>query len=173
MTFHANFDVKGIPKAQPRHQAFAKVLTKKGKPVLDAKGKPKITARVYQKDTAEWWKSQVILAGKTWRPRNPLTGPIHIRLVFWMPRPKRLMRSKDPEGAIAHTSKPDKENLEKPIFDALTNDGWFQDDAQIFLGKTGKFYHAKNRGTPGAEIYIDELDENMVAAAIEMLRARL
>jgi len=172
--FHANFDVLGIPKAQPRHRAFGVAIMKDGKPVLNEKGKPLVTARVHNKGTAEWWKSQIILAGKTWRPRNPLAGPIHIRLIFWMPRPKRLMRNKDTEGAIPHTSKPDKENLEKPIFDALTNDGWFQDDAQIFLGNTGKFYHAKG-GAPGAEIYIDELESSdaMVAAAIEMVRARL
>ena len=54
MTFHANFDVRGIPKAQPRHQAFAKVFTDKaGNPVLDAKVKPKAVARV----SGQPWRS--------------------------------------------------------------------------------------------------------------------
>jgi len=164
MTFHADFNVEGIPKAQPRHQAFAKVISKPGE-------KPKAVARVYQKNTAEWWKSQVILAGKPFRPASPLEGPIQMRIIFWMPRPKRLMRAKDPDGPIPHLAKPDKENLEKPIMDALTNDGWFRDDAQICMGKTVKFYHAKT-GSPGAEIYIDELDnsEDLVAKIIESVR---
>ena len=172
MTFHATFDVKGIPKAAPRKQAFAKAITKAGKPVLDAKGRPKVMARVHQKNTAEWWKSQVVIAGKDWRPANPLEGPIQIRIIFWMPRPKRLLRKKDPDGPVLHTFTPDKDNLEKPVMDALTNDGWFQDDAQICMGKTVKCYHAKT-GSPGAEIYIDELDdelEDLVARAIESVR---
>lgn len=167
MTFHANFDVKGVPKAQPRHQAFAKVITKPGQ-------KPKAMARVYQKNTAEWWKSQVILAGATWRPRHPIEGPVQMRLIFWMKRPKSLMRNKDPEGPILHTKKPDKENLEKPIMDALTNDGWFQDDCQVCFGKTVKFYHAKT-GSPGAELYIDTLNDSAELAAriIESVRSRI
>jgi Holliday junction resolvase RusA-like endonuclease len=173
MTFNCNFDVQGIPKAQPRHQAFAKVLTKKGKPVLDAKGKPRITARVYQKNTAEWWKAQVVTAAKDWRPMNPLEGPIQMRIVFWMPRPKRLMREKDPDGPIFHLSKPDTENLEKPILDALKLDGWFRDDSQVCVKHSAKYYHAKHGGGPGAEIYVTELDESdfVVARTLESVRA--
>lgn len=172
MTFHADFDVQGIPKAQPRHQAFGKAVTKDGKPVLDKKGKPKVTARVYQKNTAEWWKSQVVEAGQQWKPIPPLQGPILMRIVFWMPRPKRLMRNKDPDGPILHTVKPDEENLEKPIMDALKNAGWYRDDSQVCVKKTAKYYHAKT-GAPGAEIYINELSDSdlVVAETLESIRA--
>ena len=165
MTFTADFDVQGIPKAQPRHQAFAKVVSKPGE-------KPKAVARVYQKNTAENWKSLVVKAGEKWRPIHPLEGPVQIRIVFWMPRPKRLMREKDDDGPILHLSKPDTENMEKAIMDALKNDGWFRDDSQVCLKKTAKFYHAKN-GTPGAELYITELKETeqVVAKVIESVRS--
>ena len=166
--FHCTFDVKGIPKAQPRHQAFAKNIAKPGQ-------KPKVMARVYQKNTAEWWKSQVILAGKDWRPANPVEGPVLMRIIFWMPRPKRLLRNKDPDGPVLHLAKPDSENLEKPILDCLKNDGWFRDDSLVCVKKSAKFYHAKV-GSPGAEIYIEELDddsEDLVGRIIESIRNRL
>ena len=165
MTFKADFDVPGIPKAQPRHQAFAKIIEKPGQ-------KPKAMARVYQKNTAEGWKSQVVMAGKDWKPVHPLEGPIQMRIVFWMPRPKRLMRAKDPEGPILHLAKPDTENLEKPILDALKNEGWFRDDSQVCVKKSVKYYHAKT-GAPGAEIYILELDdtEHVAGKILEGIRS--
>lgn len=164
MTYHADFDVKGIPKAQPRHQAFAKNVAKKGDP-------PKMMARVYQAGTAENWKSLVITAGEKSRPPEPLEGPILIRILFWMPRPQRLNRKKDSAGPIPHLAKPDNENLEKPILDCLKNDGWFRDDSIVFFKKSAKFYHARS-GAPGAEIYIDELDdtEELVARTIAAVR---
>ena len=145
----AEFDVVGIPKAQPRHQAFAKVISKPGQ-------KPKAIARVYQKNTAEWWKSQVVLAGRDWRPVHPIEGPVFMRVVFWMPRPKRLLRPKDPDGAIWHTAKPDRDNLMKALKDALTLDGWWLDDSQVCAGPVFKVYHAKG-GAPGASISIQAI----------------
>ena len=173
MTYHVNFDVRGIPKAQPRPRAFVRKLKE---PQITKSGKTKThVARVFQEGTPEKWKSDIVVAGKPWRPRNPLQGASQLRLIFWMPRPKRLMRKKDTDGPIPHLVAPDKENLEKPVMDAMKHDGWFRDDSQVFLGKTVKLYHAK-KGAPGAEIHVDEFEEDsdtVVAAAIEMVRARL
>lgn len=137
------FTVRGIPKAQPRPRAFARKMG------------AKFVARVYEAGTAEKWKSDVIQAGRPQRPETPLDGPVTVTIRFLMPRPKRLMRRKDPEEAIPCTAKPDRDNLEKAVLDALTNDGWFRDDAQVVGGEVTKFYHPKS-GAPGAMIVVEE-----------------
>lgn len=149
MNFHAEFQVRGIPKAQPRHQAFAKVVEKPGQ-------KPRAMARVYQKNTAENWKSLVVAAGRDHRPDKPLTGPVFLRVVFLMPRPQRLKRKRDAEGVIWHTARPDRDNLMKALMDSLSQDGWWCDDSQVCTGPVDKYYHSKS-GSPGAEIEILEL----------------
>jgi len=147
MTYRADFDVRGHPKGQPRPQAFSMKDKKTGKSV----------ARLRTKGTAESWKSDIVAAGDTWRPRNPLEEAIHVDLVFWMPRPKRLMRQSDPISAIHHDCKPDIDNLVKAVLDALTNDGWWRDDCQVAKVTATKMYHGK-LGSPGAQITIVELE---------------
>lgn len=130
-------EVDGIPKGQPRPRAFSRG------------GK----ARVYDSGTAEGWKGAVALAAIPLRPNKPLTGPLQVRLSFYLPRPKRLMRKKDSSVAIAHTSTPDADNLAKAVLDALTEIGIWVDDSQVFYLEVMKQYHAKD-GRPGALIHI-------------------
>ena len=146
MTFHVDFDVRGIPKGQPRPQAFSMKDKKTGKSV----------ARLRTAGTAESWKSDIVAAGTAWRPIVPLENAIEVALIFWMPRPKRLMRQSDPIGAINHESKPDIDNLIKAVLDALTNDGWWRDDAQVSKVTASKMYHARV-GSPGAQITVTEV----------------
>lgn len=140
-TFHARFEVRGIPKAQPRARAFSVVV----------KGKP--SARMYDAGTAEAWKADVIRAGEAKRPAEPLTGPVRVDIDFLLPRPKRLMRKRDPDGELPATGKPDRDNLDKAVLDALKTDGWFLDDAQVWAGEPRKWYHAKT-GHPGAIVAV-------------------
>ncbi len=155
MTFNADFDVRGIPKPQGRPRAFIpKVVKKKGKK------KKVLHARVFNPATAEKWKSDIVVAGEPFRPDVPLEDPVEIRIVFWMPRPQRLMREKDPSGAVWYTAKnhDDIDNLIKAVLDALTHDGWWRDDSQVCSIFATKKYHSK-LGSPGAQIQIDELEE--------------
>ncbi len=146
MTFHVDFNVRGLPKGQPRPTAFSMKDKKTGKSV----------ARLRTKGTAESWKSDVVAAGTNWRPINPLEEAVHVDLIFWMPRPKRLMRQSDPVGAINHDCKPDIDNLIKAVLDALTNDGWWRDDCQVSQVTASKMYHAIT-GSPGAQIVVTEV----------------
>ena len=118
--------IKGNPKAQPR----AKATTIGGK------------TRMYTPGTAKDWKT-AIAAGlvNSWNER--LTGPIKIDLVFIMPRPKSLMRKKDPFHRIPHTKKPDSDNLEKAVFDAITDCGLWKDDSQVYDSHVVKMYADK------------------------------
>jgi len=138
----ADLVVYGVPKAQPRPRSFA------------VKGK----ARMYNPATAEGWKQRIGTAALTQRPGTPLQGPLRVSIDFYLPRPKRLCRKKDPNGPIRHTAKPDRDNLEKAVLDALTAIGFWGDDCQVCAGQVRKFYHGKD-AQPGARIRIEVLTD--------------
>ena len=138
------FFVRGIPKGQARPRAFTR-MTAKG-PV----------ARVYDSGSAEAWKGDIILQGAPHRPKTCLEGPLSVELTFYLPRPKSLRRKKDPELPIRHTKKPDRDNLEKAVLDALTKDGWWRDDSQVCAGEVKKYYEPKE-GPTGARITIKSI----------------
>lgn len=141
------FWVPGIPKPQPRPRAFA----------MRIKGTGKSSARVYNPGTAEAWKNDIAIAAREHIPAQPLTGPILCAIDFFLPRPNRLMRKKDPDGAIRHYGKTmDRDNLDKAVLDALTHLGFWHDDGQVCTGGVRKFYHAKE-SAPGAYIQIQQV----------------
>jgi len=143
------FYVRGLPKAQPRPRAFARKMG------------GKVVARVFEAGTAEAWKADVIRCGEPHRPESPIEGPVSVEIDFMLPRPKRLMRRKDPDGVMWATCKPDVDNLSKAVLDALTTDGWWRDDAQVVESTTRKVYHAKD-GTPGALVCIEQIESGGV-----------
>lgn len=136
--------IPGIPKAQPRPRAFARRIGNK------------FMARVYDAGTAEAWKSCIAIVVNPVKPVSPVEGPVRLTIDFFLPRPDRLCRKKDPPAAILHTGKPDRDNLEKAVCDALTQIGVWKDDGQVCSGEVRKFYHAiGNR--PGAQVRIESL----------------
>jgi Holliday junction resolvase RusA-like endonuclease len=96
-----------------------------------------------------------------------LTGPLRVDISFRMPRPKAHWRTGRNSGRLKdsapdfHTTKPDKDNLEKALVDAL---GAFDscpsllwvDDAQIADGRISKRY-VRAGEEPGATVAIWEL----------------
>ena len=129
--------VLGNPKAQGRPRAFVR-------------GKH---AGVYNPSNADDWKALVALAARDKRPESPISGPVAVDLVFFFARPKRLCRKKDPTGAIEHTAKPDRDNLDKAVLDVLTNLGFWRNDSQVWSGRIQKWYCAIG-DSPGAEIRV-------------------
>ena len=136
-TLIATLEIEGEPKAQPRPRAFSR----------DGH------ARVYDEATAEGWKSLIALAAQEARPAMPLDEPVRIDATFYFKRPKRLMRRTDPKGPVRHTAKPDRDNLDKAVLDALKTIGFLRDDSVVCAGSIEKFYHTKT-GRPGAVIEI-------------------
>lgn len=133
------FTVRGTPVAQPRPRAkaigrSASVYTPKKHPV-------------------NAWKALVREAARMRCHVAPGPGPVRVQITFDMPRPLRLMRKKDPEGCVVHTSTPDADNLAKSTLDALTEAEWWLDDAQVNDLRVVKRYHAK-RGWPGATVVV-------------------
>jgi crossover junction endodeoxyribonuclease RusA len=131
--------VIGEPKGQPRPRAFVNKATGR--------------ASVYDAGTAEHWKSQIAEAARSHLPSEPFDCPIGLTVDFHMPRPKRLMRKKDPDDPIRHTAKPDLDNLTKAVMDALTAIGMWRDDSQVCHVLASKWYAAKDR-RPGATITV-------------------
>lgn len=129
------FAVVGVPKAQPR-------------PRVRGRGRG-----VYDPGTANEWKKLVRLAGRSCRPKVALEGPVAVAIKFLLPRPKRLYRKADSHGELPCNVKPDIDNLAKAVLDALTDDGWWWDDAQIDELHCQKWYHAK-AGRPGAVVTV-------------------
>lgn len=135
-----SFSVRGTPKPQPRARAVRRGAH----------------AGVYDPGTAESWKALVVLSARPYRPATPLESALRVSIDFLLPRPKRLMRKRDEPGELFCAAKPDRDNCEKAVLDALGQDGWWRDDAQVCAGEVRKFYHAKD-GVPGARITIEEL----------------
>ncbi len=115
-----------------------------------------MVARVFDSGTAENWKADVVAAARSVRPTVPLEGPVRVDIRFLLPRPTSLCRKKDSPGMIWATARPDRDNLEKAVLDALGNDGWWRDDAQIVCGEVAKLYHRKG-GWPGALVVVTPL----------------
>lgn len=94
---------------------------------------------------AATWLDVVLWSVRANRPACcPLDGPVRVDLDIHLPRPKRLMRKADPDGPLYATCKPDRDNADKLILDAMTSAGWWLDDGQVVDGRIRKFYHAKS-----------------------------
>ena len=79
------------------------------------------------------------MLAKPYRPELPLRGPIRADIVFsslWRNSDtKKIMR----DGYVFHWQQPDKDNLEKQLFDVLQTEGFFEKgDAQIVSGLVTK-----------------------------------
>lgn len=138
-----SFFVPGIPKAQPRPRSFV------------CKGR----VRVYDAGTAESWKSDIAIAARAALAGHKFEGPIYLMLYFYMPRPKShfiggKLRYSAP---VRHTSKPDLDNLEKAVMDALTNIGAWNDDSQVCVKRGFKVY-CNQESCTGAKIIIKSIE---------------
>lgn len=143
------FIVTGDPKAQPRPRAFARKMG------------DKFTARIYDAGTAEGWKSQIAMKATPHRPAAPFDGPLSVNATFIFKRPNahfvgnkpaKPLRADAPEW---HTTKPDRDNLEKALLDTITQlGGFWHDDTQVCAGEIRKVYGA----TPGAVVEISTID---------------
>lgn len=129
--------VDGQPKGQPRARAFAM----KGKGV-----------RMYDPGTAEGWKGQIAAAIKDHIPTHPLTGAIRIDLTFYFPRPKGHYRTgkrahelRD-DAPVWHLGKPDRDNCDKAVLDALKVMGFLSDDCIVCDGRIQKRYSEGREG---------------------------
>jgi crossover junction endodeoxyribonuclease RusA len=81
-----------------------------------------------------------------------LTGPLEMNLTFVMPRPKRLKLG----GREPYDRKPDLDNMEKAVMDAL-NERIYVDDSQV-CSKTSKKWYAASDEEPHVLVEISHLN---------------
>lgn len=172
-----NITVYGSPIAQPRLRARA-FMGKGGKftagvyepqTVKDAKTGLRRVNPIYE------WKQNIKRAAREQlglteqsQPLITTCSPIHCSIDIYFPRTRELEKAKYPDGAIPHTKKPDRDNIEKGILDALRGIA-FADDCAVCGGEVRKWYCARNT-VPRAEIYIVEVYEQPVLAAARAKR---
>lgn len=158
--------VRGVPKAQPRTAATA--ICPKGCPGNCGGGKkPRPIIRMYTPDKSgavKAWKQAIMLAIKPYVPLVPHDRPIIVTAKFYFKRPQRMMRKMDINQIEPHTVKPDPDNLEKAVLDAITQSGFWKDDCVAFSVHVTKYYTDKGQGT-GAEIRIRSLEADNAANA--------
>jgi Holliday junction resolvase RusA-like endonuclease len=138
--------VEGVPHGRPRPRGRA-VRTKGGKWVAQFY-QPKNPSRRGGKGDKAWaranaWFKAVRRACFQRMPATPWDGPVSLTIDAYFERPKRLCRRSDPEGPLRHTAKPDRDNVDKAILDALKEAGLFGDDSQVCDGPVRKWYAAK------------------------------
>lgn len=130
--------------------AFAVMMTPKAAPRPRTSTKNGVI-RSYTPASAQSWKRTFASAALEFMPTRPISGPVRMDVCFVMPRPQRLMRKKDPDGELWCTTKPDRDNLDKSILDAMK--AWWGDDAQVCTGLVSKVYHAKD-GRPEVRVRV-------------------
>lgn len=162
MTKQIAFTVYGSPVAQPRQRHTP--LMKDGKPLIGRGGRPVVVNYTPKTALANQWKTDIkaaafaeLCAAGQVSDLSLWDGPIAAHITVFFPRPKRLMRAKDPDGPVLHIAKPDRDNVEKTILDALKGIV-FIDDCQVCSGAVRKFYHEKT-GRPRAEITMEKIEQ--------------
>ena len=121
---HIEFTVPAIPIAQPRPRAMAFAGH----------------ARVYEpkQHPVAAFKASVRMAAKEAYSGPPLQGPLRVDCTFVFPRPKSMIWKKRPMQRERHAKKPDRDNCDKAVLDALSGLMW-ADDCQVCAGQIEKW----------------------------------
>lgn len=72
------------------------------------------------------------------KPERPFVGPVDLTLSLTWPHTAKSLQNG--LQAVPKESKPDLENAEKMIIDAMTKAGYWKDDAQVARKTTSKFH---------------------------------
>lgn len=78
-------------------------------------------------------------------PQKPLEGPLVLEFIAGMPIPAstpKKQREAMLRGKIAHTKKPDLDNMAKQLKDAMSRAGFWGDDRQVVSLRCSKCYAA-------------------------------
>lgn len=156
--------IAGTPRARPRARHTARIIRGKAvsmsyqpkKLTINRKtGKPTPDSLAWVRAQA-WYDAVHAALWKHGRPAQPWTGPVRCTIDVYFERPQRLLKKSSPAEAMRHTAKPDRDNLDKSILDALTEAGLWEDDAQVCDGPVRKWYVAKGCG-PGVVIRAERI----------------
>lgn len=164
--------IAGTPRARPRARHGARIIAGKAVSFSYQPKKLTINKRTGKPtpDSLAWvraqaWYDAVRCALLPQRPAVPWTGPVRCTIDVYFERPQRLMKKSSPQGPVRHTAKPDRDNTDKSILDALTEAGLWEDDAQVCDGPVRKWYVAKGCG-PGVIVVAERIVEETPPEAV-------
>ena len=141
------FEVRGVPapggsKTVQFPRRGGKIQYRAGSPVFFVRDDA-------GKKNTDWRRAVASACRVAMNGAPPLGGPLSLRVVFWMPRPKSLRR-----GRAYPAVRPDATKLLRATEDALTGIAW-RDDAQVCEQAVSKRY--ADDGRCGATIEISNL----------------
>ena len=109
-----------------------------GKRVMVRAGRPVF----FKQKRASNWDALIARLSAPYLPAQPFTGALYMDVTFVVRRPQALMGKKHPPGRIPHLKRPDIDNLQKGLQDALK--AFWVVDSQIADLHLTKWYAAKN-----------------------------
>ena len=135
--------VNGTPKPQSR-------------PRVSVRGGRGFAYNADSKDMRAW--KQALDSALSEIPARGLDGPMHVELVFRLPRPKSHYRAgkfshllKD-SAPGDHQSRCDIDNVTKVVLDRITRSGYWIDDSQIILLTASKCWSDCHSGGCGIKV---------------------
>lgn len=127
-----------------------------------AKGRPRFSfrgnfARAYTPVKTAQAENNLRAQAMPHRPAQPLETPLFVGIRVFRSIPKSMAKKRielAEKGYLRPVTKPDVDNYQKLVYDALNGIFW-RDDSQIVESKTAKFYSS----TPRLEIEILEVNQ--------------
>jgi Holliday junction resolvase RusA-like endonuclease len=107
--------------------------------------------RVFRNSASKAYVRSLVFASKQYA-KEQIVGPLRCDVTFVLKRPQRLKAN----GRQPAPVRPDRDNLLKPLQDALTQAMFWVDDSQIVAGETFKLYAGKTE-KPCIEVKITKL----------------
>lgn len=104
-------------------------FTVPGPPV--PKGRPRVTraGHAFTPKRTRDYEALVNACAKRAAEGRTFAGPVEVWAIVWLPRPKRLMRQRDPEGTVPCFKRPDIDNVLKAVLDGMG--ALWDDDGQV------------------------------------------
>ena len=123
-------------------------------------GRPRLTTigghpRAYDPPRSRKYKAKVRAYAQRAGRMEPITGPVKLTLEEYRPIPKSWSKNKREAARtqrLLPTTRPDMDNVEKAIMDALNGLAW-NDDAQVVLKVSMKVYS----DDPRVAVEVDEI----------------
>ena len=108
------------------------------------------------------WRERVTAVAREALDGPLLSGPLELRVVFILPRPKGHFGTGKNAATIKAsapphpTVKPDTTKLLRALEDALTEVVW-RDDTQVVVQSAVKRYQVASGENPGAKVWVEEV----------------
>lgn len=134
MTTKLTLSIPGDPKGKGRPRAVPRIVYEDGEPKA-------VVSLITPADTREEEARVRNLFRRKYPDHRPWTGPVLIRFTAVFETPKSFNKAQKEaaaRGELMATRKPDKDNIEKLIVDALNNVAWL-DDQQVMGGGVKRY----------------------------------